>query len=271
MASISSTVQSPPVRWKAVAIPPEHGAWGFLMEPIIAGLIVAPSLPGVLLALGILGVFLLRHPSKIVYQDYRRGKRYARTSMALQIGTGYILLALVGTLAALLLAGPIILLPLPLTSPLAVLLLIGVFRNQGRGLWAELAGASALAGTAASIALAGGASIATALMLWVILLGRNVPSVLFIRARLRLDRGKPAALTGVVIANVVAVMVGVALVMLGYAPVLAVVALALLMLRALYGISPFRKPLHVRTMGFLEMGFGLLTALLLGVGTAAGW
>ena len=35
---------TPSVRLKAIALPPEHGAWGFLLEPIVLGLLVAPSL-----------------------------------------------------------------------------------------------------------------------------------------------------------------------------------------------------------------------------------
>jgi len=149
-------------------------------------------------------------------------------------------------------------------------LLLNYTQNRGRDLVPELAGASALAGTATSIALAGGASTSTALMLWAILLGRNVPSILFIRARLRLDRGKPYSASAVGASHLLAVAGSIILVVTGYAPVLAAVALTILMIRAFYGISPYRKPLRVRAVGFLEMGFGLLTALLLVIGTAGG-
>ena len=43
-------------------LPREHGAWAFLLLPIAAGLVTAPSWGGVLVALGALGVFLARGP-----------------------------------------------------------------------------------------------------------------------------------------------------------------------------------------------------------------
>jgi len=93
------------VRWKSIALPPEHGSWGFLLEPILLGLLVAPSLAGVMMALAVLGAFLMRHPLKIAFTDWRRGKRYARTKTAEQFIAGYGLLALVGLVGAITLAG----------------------------------------------------------------------------------------------------------------------------------------------------------------------
>ena len=38
---MSATAASQRVRLKSIALPPEHGAWGFLLEPLLAGLIAA--------------------------------------------------------------------------------------------------------------------------------------------------------------------------------------------------------------------------------------
>ena len=45
---------------RSVALPTEHGGWGFLAEPILPGLLVAPSWAGLLLSLAALAVFLDR-------------------------------------------------------------------------------------------------------------------------------------------------------------------------------------------------------------------
>ena len=70
------------VRIKTVALPTEHGGWGITLEPVLLGLLVAPSVAGACLALATVGAFLARHPFKIVAGDRRRGRRFARTPVA---------------------------------------------------------------------------------------------------------------------------------------------------------------------------------------------
>src|SRR3954465_4543353 len=70
------------VRLKTLALPTEHGGWGITLEPVVLGLLVAPSLAGAGLALATVGAFLVRHPFKIVTGDRRRGRRFARTPYA---------------------------------------------------------------------------------------------------------------------------------------------------------------------------------------------
>ncbi len=269
MSSVTSAHLSS-VRLKAVALPPEHGAWGLLLEPILAGLGVAWSWAGLLLGLGVLGGFLLRHPLKIITQDRGRGKHYARTALAERVALAYTILAAGGLLGGLLLAGPEVLLPVPLAAPLAILLLISYVQNRGRDLGPQIAGVGALAGTATAVALAGGATIGTALALWAIMVGRSIPSILYIRARLRLEKGKPFALAPVAAANALAVGGVGALAVVGLVPALAVVALAILLVRALHGLSSRRRQARVQTLGFLELGFGALTVLLTVIGYALG-
>jgi hypothetical protein len=266
-----STTQSAAVSWKAVALPPEHGAWGFLLEPIVAALAIAPSPAGALLSLGVLGGFLLRQPLKIVYQDRRRGRRYTRTALAERVALLYAALAVTGFLGGLALSGPRALLPLPLIAPLAVLLLVSYSQNRGRELIPELAGASALAGTATAVALAGDAATGPALTLWAILLGRAVPSILYVRARLRLDKGKLFAWGPVLSGQVVAIGGVAALAIAGLAPWLAVIALGILAARAAWGLSPYRPRVRVAMLGVQEVAFGALTVLLTVLGYTQGW
>jgi YwiC-like protein len=67
---------------KAKALPVEHGGWGISLEPVLLGLLVAPSPAGLWLALATLGAFLARRPLKIVAGDRRRGREFARTPVA---------------------------------------------------------------------------------------------------------------------------------------------------------------------------------------------
>ncbi len=70
------------VRLRPIALPVEHGGWGFLGAPIVLGLWVAPSVAGFWLSLAALGVFLTRQPLKLALGDRQRGKRYPRTVWA---------------------------------------------------------------------------------------------------------------------------------------------------------------------------------------------
>ena len=264
---MSATAASQRVRLKSIALPPEHGAWGFLLEPLLAGLLIAPSWAGLCLALGVIGAFLARHPLKIALADRAKGKRYARTLAAERVALVFCVLGALGFGGAVALAGFEMLVPLLLAVPLAVVLFASYLTNRGRDLLPELAGAVALAVSAASVALAGGESLDLALALWAILAARDVPSILYVRARLRLERGKPHAPAAVWAANGLAVAGVLALVLAGAAPVLGLVAMIVLLIRAAHGLSPYRGGGRPQTIGFLEMGYGLLTVIL----TAAGY
>ena len=62
------------VSWRSVAVPREHGGWGFLLDPILLGLLVAPSAAGIFLVLLDLASFLARTPLKIVWKDSQSGR-----------------------------------------------------------------------------------------------------------------------------------------------------------------------------------------------------
>ena len=62
------------VPWKAVALPAEHGGWGFLTEPVVLGLVLAPSAAGLCLALAALAAFLTRHPLRLWLMRSTQGR-----------------------------------------------------------------------------------------------------------------------------------------------------------------------------------------------------
>src|SRR5215471_8997516 len=76
------------VRLKTIALPVEHGGWGFLLEPIALGLILAPSIAGLYLALSALMLFLARQPLTIVMVN--RHRESPRTALARRFGALYL-------------------------------------------------------------------------------------------------------------------------------------------------------------------------------------
>jgi uncharacterized MAPEG superfamily protein len=256
----------PPAAWKSVAIPVEHGGWGFLAEPVALGLLIAPSAAGACLALSALAAFLARHPLRLVWLDRRRDARYPRTVLAERFLLGY------ASLAALLVAAGLSRAVAPVWPALAAATPLGLgalaldARGRSRDALAETFGATALSSAVAAIALAGGAAPALAWGAWALLAARAVVSILYVRARIRLDRGLPAGPGVAVLAHLGALALAVALARSASAPWLAPGAFLVLLARAAWGLRDGRATIRPRTLGFQELGFGLLTLVVLAVG-----
>jgi hypothetical protein len=257
---------APQIRWRSVALPAEHGGWSFLFEPIALGLLLAPSLAGAFLALAVTAAFLLRHPLKLALVDRRRGRRFARTSLAERFVLLYGMIVIVGVGTAYLSAGAEPFIPLLLAAPLIVVQLVYDATNRSRDWLPEIAGPAALAAVAASLAVAGGWPLASALPLWAIMAARAVPAVVYVRARLRLEKGQPFNRTPVFLAHGAAILLVLALAGAELAPMLAVVAFTILLLRAIYGLSPRPQPTPAKVIGLQELGFGVVTVILVYAG-----
>jgi uncharacterized membrane protein YecN with MAPEG domain len=96
---------------------------------------------------------------------------------------------------------------------------------------------------------------------------RAATAILYVRARLRLDRGVPDTGRGLAVAaHALALVVAAALAAAGALPWLVVVALALLLARAAHGVSRHRQPLKPRQLGWQELGFASVVLVLLLLG-----
>jgi hypothetical protein len=259
---------APGLRLKTVALPNEHGGWGLSLEPVVLGLLVAPNWTGAGLAVATMAAFLTRHPLKIAAADRRRGRRFARTPAAERFALLYGAGALSGfTLAIWTAPDWEFLLPLALAAPLAAVQLAYDLRGESRSLWPELAGAAALASVAAAMALAGGWSLAAALGLWALLAARVVPTILFVRARLKQLHGKRAAIWPVMVAHLAALGAGAVLASFGVVTWLGPLALAILAGRALHGFGE-SESVTAKRIGIRELIYG---ALLVGFVAAGGF
>ena len=228
------------------------------------GLLVASSAAGSALAAAGLAALLLQTPLSIAVADARRGKHYPRTNLAWRWAAAYSLaLALALALTLWLAGSAYVLLPAFLALPLVTLQLWYEAKRRAREFVPEAAGAAAMGSLAACIALAGGWSLTEALLLWVLLAARAVPSIVYVRARLRLERGltvrtwpswvwHAAVVTAVSLAAIKGVL-----------PWPVTLPYLVLTARAWYGLSSWRARAKARTVGFQEIGFGLLTVALL--------
>jgi hypothetical protein len=263
---VNRAASPPPVPWKTVALPVEHGGWGFLIEPVVLGLFLAPTSAGFCLAGAAVAAFLVRHPLRLVLLDRRKRARYPRTALAERFVLLYGAVAL--TLVAL--AAPLARAPfwpaIALGAPPAVVALLYDLRGRSREALPEAAGGVALGASASAIALAGGVAAGPAIGAWALLALRGVTAILYVRARLRLDRGLPAGVPLALGSHGAAIAGASGLALAGWGPRLGVLALVLTLLRAAHGLSSRRPRLRPKALGFQELGWGLVALVLFAVG-----
>lgn len=254
------------INLKSVALPSEHGGWGFLIEPILLGLLVAPTWRGILITLASVGVFLIHQPLKLVVKDRLKGRLSPRAHVALRFVVVYGLLSLIPMVLLLSTTPRDFLRPVLLALPLAAVQLAYDARNRSRKFIPELCGALALAMIAPIIAMLGGWSLAAGLGLWIALAWRDATSILYVRARLKREHGKPVSSTVVWLAHGIAILVWGALCSWQIVPCLTLIAFGLLFGRAVIGLSRYRKPRAPKIIGFLELGYGFLTVIVTALG-----
>lgn len=254
------------VRLKSVALPAEHGGWGFILEPILLGLMAAPSAAGGWIGLAALGVFLLHQPLRMVLKDRLKGKRYARTMWAERFTALYGLAALIGFGLALLNTQHPFWIPLVLAVPFALVQLRYEALNRGRELLPEIAGALALLWTVSVMTLAAGWPLLESVAVWAVLAARTVTSIGYVRARIRLEKGELIEMRPVMLVHLLALIGLAVLALLRLIPALALVAFLILFGRAAYGLSRYRKPARAKTIGFQEMAYGLLYVIVTAIG-----
>jgi YwiC-like protein len=242
--------ERPRVSLRPLALPAEHGGWGFLLEPIVLGLIVAPSSGGVLIATGAVAAFLARHPLKLAAQDWLRHKRYPRTRACALLALGYGALAVACFAAAPWHAVA----ALAAALPFALAQFVYDARNRGRAFTPELFGVIAPGAIAGAIAIAAGRPVAFAATLWLLMALRAVPSILYVRSALR-GSSRAAMISAHVVAIAIAAFIS---------PV-AGVAMVLLLVRAI----PSTSGVAARMIGMRELAWGALTVGLLAFGFLA--
>lgn len=261
------------VSWRTVALPTEHGGWGFTSEPVLLGMLVAPSPAGAWLGVAAFGAFLSRHPLKLVIGDLRRGRSFPRTIQAAQVAAGYLLVALVAMVAAWLTRSGDFWPALAAAAPFGLFTLVEDARGRSRALLPEIAGAVAMASLAPAIALAAGWAMPAALGLWLVLAARSLASIPYVRVmvlRSHLRPGAPEPSTWPAHAgSVVGLAAVTAAAATGIAPWLSVPALALLAVRGFTGLR--EEGIPARVLGWREIGFGLGTVALTALGTWLGF
>ena len=262
VAATSATEVSPPGRealpsrpaLRPLALPTEHGGWGFLFEPLVLGLAVAPSWGGALVALAAVCTFLSRQPLKLAMQDALRRKSYPRTQWCRLFAGVYLAGAGVFIAAALAVSGWNLALPFAAVAPLAIVTVVFDARNHSRSALPEYFGSIAMASTAAAIPLAAGRSIAFAIAPMALIVTRGLPSIVYVRTLLTRAHGRTASSWKAIAAHVAALGVAFSI-----GSTIAGLISAALLGRAAYGLTHPVPP--AKTLGWREIAWGTATVI----------
>ena len=267
MEAIASPVkQRSGIPLKTIALPIEHGSWGFVFEPIAAGLLLAPSLAGLFITVLVIGGFLTRQPLKFALADWQQGRRLPRTKIAKRFVLIFGAIAGFGFMGSLLVAPPHSFVSFVVVAPLVVYLILQDAARQTRNLLPEILAAIALSSSLPAMTLAAGWSLPGAIALWAIMLARLIPSIIYVRNRLRLEKRKEFSRVSSFTSHVAAVLVVGALAYSGLSPLLVVLVMFFLLGRAAFGMSRFRRVASAKTIGIYEVIYGVVTVLALVVG-----
>jgi hypothetical protein len=254
---------------RAVALPTEHGGWGFTLEPVLLGLAVAPSRAGAGLAAAAVAVFLARRPLRLLLADLSGRRFLPRTATAGWVLGFCLTVAGAGLLTAALLATGPFWWALAAAVPAAAWQVGADAARRSRKFLAEAAGAVAMGAAAPAIALAARWGAAPAFGLWAVLAGRALPSILLVRAQIRRSKGEPARPAPTHAAHGVALTALAVLAATGVVPWAA--AGAITALWAWAALSLARPPMPARTLGWTQMAAGLVVVAVTAAGHHLGW
>src|SRR4051794_10234587 len=252
--SATIPLTAPRVSLRPIALPSEHGGWGFLLEPIALGLIVRLSWGGALIAIAFVCGFLTRQPLQLALQDAVRGKSYPRTRWCWTFALSYAVAAFTALAAAVIIGGWTAIVPFAVVIPLGGTQIFYDARNRSRALLPELGGAVAMTSSAAAIAIAGGMRLAPAVVLSGVMVARAIPSIVFVRTLLQRAHGQRTASSPALSLHAIAILL-----VAFYATKLATLAMIVLFVRAVWSLA--RPAPRAKTIGVRELGYGVMTVV----------
>lgn len=181
----------PKKQWREVAVPSEHGGWSLTAEPVVLGLIVAWSWPGLALGVGAVVAFMARTPLKVVLVDRRRHRWLGRSRLAARIAVLELLIIVaLAVFAAATSASGRFWVPLAVAAPLIGIELWFDMRSRSRRLAPELAGTIGIGSVVSAVVLVAGESTELAIGLWVVVAARGVAAIPYARAQVFRAHGR---------------------------------------------------------------------------------
>lgn len=250
---------------RSVALPAEHGGWSLTAEPVVLGLLVAWSWPGLALGVAAMLAFVARTPLKLVLVDRFRHRWLPRTRLAARVAAVEVaVLAALAVYAAV--AAEAFWVPLLVAAPLVGVELWFDMRSRGRRLIPELAGSVGIGAIATVIALADGTSAAVAWGLWVVIAARSAAAIPYVRTQVMRTKSRPAPNWHSDVAQIVAAVAATVGWAADLVPAAGAIAIAVLSTVNLVALRLAPRPAVV--IGIQQMVFGFTVILVTAIAVA---
>jgi hypothetical protein len=252
---------------RAVAMPTEHGGWSLTLEPVLLGLLVAWSWPGLALGVAAMLAFVARTPLKLVLVDRWRGRWLTRSTIAARVAAVELLVLVTLVVAATLAADARFWWPLLAAAPFVAIELWFDMRSRSRRLLPELAGTVGIGSVAAAIALADGAETALALGLWVVVAARAAAAIPYARTQVFRARSRPHQLWHSDLAQALTAVAVTIAWLLDAVPLPAAIAIVAV---AVFNVGAVRSaPRPAKIIGLQQMFFGIAVVVVTAVAVLA--
>jgi hypothetical protein len=260
-------ITRPSIPIARIILPTEHGSWSLLFEPIVVGFGLAYSISAPWVALTTIAAFFARQPLKTAFVA-RKASDVQHA--AIKILIVFALFAILGAIGIAVFSPAWTFFPFLVAAPLAVQQFLLDLSTRGRNMLSEIAGAAAISSSVAAIALAGGFGLPAAMALWAVFVCRFIPSILYVRNHLLLEKGKPFEGVWPNAAHLLSFFVVLGLALLGFASFLTVGVFGLLLVRSVAGLYGGPKGTKAMVIGVWEVIFGFLTVVSIIAGYYAG-
>ena len=245
-----------------VALPKEHGSWGFVLEPLLLSLIVAFTIDGLLLALATFILFLSNQPLRIFVN---KSSSHKIRSIAVFVLLFYLLVS------AVLLVLPILHLELEKLLPFlgGILLMpiyfFAVIKKFSRNLFVELLPIFSMTLIAISIITFDNSFNYNPIIFGMLLLSRAITTVIYVSAKVKESKGFEFSVRYTHILNFVFLLFIIFASFTNHLPLLSILGLVLLTLRSVIGFSQFNFTKTIKQIGVMEFIYGSLFVIINGI------
>lgn len=245
-----------------VAFPKEHGAWGFVLEPLILSLIIGFSVNGLLLALASFILFLANQPIKILFTKSISVKHKSAAPKVLFFYASIIFLLFVSIIIN---AQIVDLIPYVAGLLLMLLFLFAQINNLGRHLFFEFIPSIAITLMAISIVQMNSSFQYNIWVFGVLLLCRSIPTIIYVNTKVKESKRKDYSKAVTNLANSVSALIVFLLGWYSLLPELSFLASVILLLRSVIGFSKFNFTKTVKQIGIAEFIYGSLFVAINGI------
>ncbi len=248
---------------RQIALPTEHGSWGFVLEPLILSLLVAYSFPGLILGFCTFFMFLSHQPLKNILKR----KKQSSYNKASFIVLGIYSLFIVSLFAIVFFQVSIdTLIPFGAAVVIMMIYITSLYLKKNRELISELSAPISISLITLSIVLFAEWRLINVLVFFFILLARSIPTTFYVHAKLLMIKKKPAKKLTSILQGILFTLILLLFSILGYSPYLAVFASLLLLIRAYWGLYVSKEKVKVKVFGIWEFIYGGLFVLIVAAG-----